>query len=263
MASTISPVDASPSDVVEGDPAARFTADPSTTTATTMQPVDWEYVPEVENGVELPHNTLTPGGFFLALWSTTSSYPSVPGLESMDLRPHSPCNTSTANCRPRRNVDYPPRPAGTTAFIHIPYCKLDVGIASRFPSTNNTMAPVHVERVGLPRTLVQEFRARINLPLSPTDGAVLRSETTPHFDDDDEWVYSRCVMSDFTGVGEDEAAALSRQGSLCCWASIVLEQRHTEGQTSPSWDLGFILHRVGVCTRDPSSKTGGCPWLHN
>lgn len=47
----------------------------------------------------------------------------------------------------------------------------------------------------------------------------------PHFDDADEWVFSRCLLADFTGFREDEAEALSTAagaGRLCCWASVVL-----------------------------------------
>lgn len=47
----------------------------------------------------------------------------------------------------------------------------------------------------------------------------------PHFDDAADWVFSRCLLADFTGFREDEAEALSTAagaGRLCCWASVVL-----------------------------------------
>ncbi|KAL2170759.1 hypothetical protein VTG60DRAFT_4414 [Thermothelomyces hinnuleus] len=47
----------------------------------------------------------------------------------------------------------------------------------------------------------------------------------PHFDDADDWVFSRCLLADFTGFREDEAEVLSAQGRLCCWASVVLQRQ--------------------------------------
>ncbi|KXX73222.1 hypothetical protein MMYC01_210480 [Madurella mycetomatis] len=87
-----------------------------------------------------------------------------------------------------------------------------------------------------------------------------------HFDDNDDWVASRCLLADFTGFCEDEAEALSSQGRLCCWASVVLQPvaetgldagggDTTSGGAGASaggdvkWELGFVVHRVGV--RDP------------
>ncbi|KAL2193732.1 hypothetical protein P885DRAFT_80957 [Corynascus similis CBS 632.67] len=54
----------------------------------------------------------------------------------------------------------------------------------------------------------------------------------PHFDDTDDWVFSRCILGDFTGFREDEAEALSAQGRLCCWASVELQpqQQRQPGQ---------------------------------
>ncbi|KAL2017736.1 hypothetical protein VTK56DRAFT_1706 [Thermocarpiscus australiensis] len=89
-----------------------------------------------------------------------------------------------------------------------------------------------------------------------------------HFDDDDEWVFSRCLLADFTGLREDEAEALSSRGSLCCWASVVLhalpggqgldedEDGDGTGESGARWwwDLGFVVYRVGV--RDP--RSGWC-----
>jgi hypothetical protein len=79
----------------------------------------------------------------------------------------------------------------------------------------------------------------------------------PHADDGAEWVYSRCLLVDFTGFCEDEAEALSAQGRLCCWASVVLHPvvEQADG-TTVTWDLGFVVHRVGV--RDPESGWCEC-----
>jgi len=63
----------------------------------------------------------------------------------------------------------------------------------------------------------------------------------PHFDDTDDWVFSRCILGDFTGFREDEAEALSAQGRLCCWASVELrpqQQRQPEqrrGRVKQKW----------------------------
>jgi hypothetical protein len=63
-------------------------------------------------------------------------------------------------------------------------------------------------------------------PLPTTTTAVPRPvRIQPHFDDSAEWVFSRCLLADFTGFREDEAEALSTAagaGRLCCWASVVL-----------------------------------------
>jgi hypothetical protein len=82
-----------------------------------------------------------------------------------------------------------------------------------------------------------------------------------HFDDADDWVFSRCLLADFTGFREDEAEVLSAQGRLCCWASVVLQPQrrldggHGEGEGEEGkWELGFVVHRVGV--RHP--ETGWC-----
>jgi len=74
----------------------------------------------------------------------------------------------------------------------------------------------------------------------------------PHFDDKDDWVFSRCLLADFTGFRDDEAEALSSQGRLCCWASVVL-QPPPQG-AGDKWELGFIVQRVGL--GDP--KSGWC-----
>ncbi|KAG7284907.1 hypothetical protein NEMBOFW57_009522 [Staphylotrichum longicolle] len=70
-----------------------------------------------------------------------------------------------------------------------------------------------------------------------------------HFDDADDWVFSRCLLADFTGFREDEAEALSAQGRLCCWASVVLQplpQSQSEGEEQGvrMWELGFVVERT-------------------
>lgn len=81
----------------------------------------------------------------------------------------------------------------------------------------------------------------------------------PHFDDADDWVFSRCLLADFTGFREDEAEVLSSQGRLCCWASVVLQPQPDEGaggEGEGRWQLGFVVQRVGV--RDPGSGWCEC-----
>ncbi|KAL2154541.1 hypothetical protein VTH82DRAFT_3217 [Thermothelomyces myriococcoides] len=52
-----------------------------------------------------------------------------------------------------------------------------------------------------------------------------RIRIQPHIDDSDDWVFSRCLLADFTGFREDDAEFLSSQGRLCCWASVVLQKQ--------------------------------------
>jgi hypothetical protein len=115
-----------------------------------------------------------------------------------------------------------------------------------------------------------------------------------HFDDAADWVFSRCLLADFTSFRDDEADALSSQGRLCCWASVVLRPVSPSSSSSPpspdeegedgrgrpgggrgdgdgegeneggsgggeggsdeEWELGFVVHWVGV--RDP--RGGWC-----
>ncbi|KAK4148549.1 hypothetical protein C8A00DRAFT_19636 [Chaetomidium leptoderma] len=85
-----------------------------------------------------------------------------------------------------------------------------------------------------------------------------------HFDDADDWVFSRCLLADFTGFGEDEAEVMSSQGRLCCWASVVLQPPQGAGgregedqdEDKGKWELGFVVQRVGV--RDPGSGWCEC-----
>ncbi|KAG7289816.1 hypothetical protein NEMBOFW57_006193 [Staphylotrichum longicolle] len=80
---------------------------------------------------------------------------------------------------------------------------------------------------------------------------LLRMRIQRHFDDADDWVFSRFLLADFTDFREDEAEALSAQGQLCFWASVVLQplpqsQPQGEEQGVRMWELGFVVQRVGV-----------------
>ncbi|KAK4249494.1 hypothetical protein C7999DRAFT_39472 [Corynascus novoguineensis] len=69
----------------------------------------------------------------------------------------------------------------------------------------------------------QQQRRRRQQPYRPV-------RIQPHFDDTDDWVFSRCILGDFTGFREDEAEALSAQGRLCCWASVELRPQQQQQQ---------------------------------
>jgi hypothetical protein len=80
---------------------------------------------------------------------------------------------------------------------------------------------------------------------------LLRMRIQRHLDDADDWVFSRCLLADFTGFREDEAEAMSAQGQLCCWANVVVQplpqsQPQGEQQGVRMWELGFVVQRVGV-----------------
>ena len=130
-------------------------------------------------------------------------------------------------------------PQVSTPLIHIPSCRLDVDELRAFEH-------VKLERVALPRTIVQTLLSHMVLP---RDAQVIGQ---PHFDDSDEWVYSRCLLADFSGMAEDEATLLSNEGRLCCWVSVVLTRSDHGEQT---WDLCFVVHKI-LARRDP--QTGRC-----
>ncbi|KAK4129051.1 hypothetical protein N657DRAFT_676736 [Parathielavia appendiculata] len=184
-------------------------------------------------------------------------------------------------------------------LMHFPHCRLEV---ADFPLDNaaSTTSQGKLEQVALPGPLVRTFLSRFESEQllvfseaggphsasppspspspspSPTTSSSNTSSTAKpserrvqvqrHFDDGDDWVFSRCLLADFTGFRDDEAEVLSAQGRLCCWASVVLQpqQRPREqqqrqqheglGQVQGKWELGFVVHRVGV--RDP--ETGWC-----
>ncbi|KAK0624803.1 hypothetical protein B0T17DRAFT_654661 [Bombardia bombarda] len=119
---------------------------------------------------------------------------------------------------PRQNKQQQPSPThtaavATTPFIHISHCKLDITRFDEVPSSPFNDSNNKLERVALPRSTVQTFLSSEHLTLPLGSGASVR----PHFDDDDEWVYSRCLLADFSGLGEEEAEAapsLSLAGKL-------------------------------------------------
>lgn len=123
--------------------------------------------------------------------------------------------------RPRSHITTEPA-LQPTPLIHIPHCRLEI---TEFEHGGM------IERVALPRAVVHTMLSRLPLP----DGMGPR-----HFDDDDEWVFSRCLLSDFSGLDAAEAAWLSSQGRLCCWASVVLMRHGDRGV----WDLVVVAHRV-------------------
>ncbi|KAK4196974.1 hypothetical protein QBC40DRAFT_109630 [Triangularia verruculosa] len=208
----------------------------------TMQPLEWHYVPADE------HNQGS-SSLIVAIWPTDTSYE---GLQTI-----CPPNTVPSAGRSGRSRQLQASQVMTTPLIHVPHCFLNV--TSYTPDNRHT--PGLVERVGLPRALVEGFLSSMRLPSSTANivglhaGAEVDLSTgvVPHIDDQDEWVFSRCLLADFTGFGEEAAATLSRQGRLCCWISVVLDA------SSGTWDINFVVHRVGVCARNPSlSKTGAC-----
>jgi hypothetical protein len=171
--------------------------------------------------------------------------------------------------------------------MHFPHCRLEL---IDFPHTSLTSGYGKLEQIALPgplvRTLLSRFESELPTlqpqphPPSPPPSSLpsttssSRATTRPaaakpkqkrvqiqrHFDDNDDWVFSRCLLADFTGFREDEAEVLSAQGRLCCWASVVLQpQRGPDGGQDQcdgegKWELGFVVHRVGV--RHP--ETGWC-----
>ncbi|KAK4174838.1 hypothetical protein QBC36DRAFT_33643 [Triangularia setosa] len=205
----------------------------------TMQPLEWHYV---------PGDSTQGDSLIVAIWPTDTSYE---GLQTICLP-----DTVPSTGRPHRSRHVQEPQAMTTPLIHVPHCYLNVTSYT----TANHHSPGLIERVGLPRSLVQGFLSSIRLPFSAASVIGLNStefdlvtNTVPHVDDQDDWVFSRCLLADFTGFGEESAATLSRQGRLCCWVSVVLDG------SSGVWDLNFVVHRVGVCARNPSlSKTGAC-----
>ncbi len=132
------------------------------------------------------------------------------------------------------------QPPALTPLIHIPQCRLEITPIS----APNRVHSVKLERIALPGAIIRTLLSRLPLP-----GAT----AVPHFDDGDEWVYSRCLLSDFTGFGEEEAAVLSAEGRLCCWASVGAI--YEDGTENSGWDLGVMVHRVFSHT---NLQTGEC-----
>ncbi|KAK1757896.1 hypothetical protein QBC47DRAFT_377221 [Echria macrotheca] len=134
-----------------------------------------------------------------------------------------------------------------TPFVHIPHCRLDMTTVCNIPHQSG-----HIEEVALPGPTIRTLLTSLTLPDDTLAPSILS-----HFDDHDDWVHSRCVQSDFSGLGEHEARRLSDQGRLCCWASMMLRP----GDTSTGglqWDLCFVIHKV-VARRDSESSRCACP----
>jgi hypothetical protein len=121
----------------------------------------------------------------------------------------------------------------TTPLVHIPNCRLEV---TSFPDLSSRGGGVagKIERVALPGAVFRSLLSQTALL-----GGV--TETIPrHFDDDEEWVFSRCLLAEFSGLGEQEASRMSDEGKLCCWASLVAMR---EGEQR-AWDIGVVVHRI-------------------
>ena len=216
---------------------------------------------------------------------STSTWPSVPkdtdGAPADALRPSNPPHAHQQS-QSQSQSETCPQPEPAPALMHFPHCRLEITTPSSglVPTASQNTTAGKIEQVALPGTLVRTLLARFesqsqtpptsqlqpHQPHNPTTATTTSRTARPnssssssssssrlrlqqHFDDNDKWVFSRCLLADFTGFREDEAEALSRQGSLCCWASVVLQQSPTRG-----WDLGFVVHRIGV--RDP--RSGWC-----
>ncbi|KAK4210321.1 hypothetical protein QBC37DRAFT_428996 [Rhypophila decipiens] len=127
-----------------------------------------------------------------------------------------------------------------TPFVFVP-CQLDISPCEGLSEQLGLSRTGHgkLECVGLPGDIV---RAVLSGPLPLWHGTAVRDELgVSHFDDEDPWAFSRCIMADFSGMGSEEAALLSREGRLGCWASVTLTR-----QASGRWDLGFLIHRLVV-----------------
>ncbi|KAL2124868.1 hypothetical protein VTJ04DRAFT_1233 [Mycothermus thermophilus] len=135
--------------------------------------------------------------------------------------------------------------------MHFPHCRLDISTLDfPSPSGDGTTVQGKVERVGLPgslvRTLIRGFdqyqqrwplerqlRPRQPNTNTPTASSQRQHMILPHFEDSHDWVYTRCLLADFTGLREDDALMLSRQGRLCCWASVMLYPLEEEQEDRP------------------------------
>ncbi|KAH6619432.1 hypothetical protein B0J18DRAFT_467584 [Chaetomium sp. MPI-SDFR-AT-0129] len=176
-------------------------------------------------------------------------------------------------------------------LMHFPHCRLDIITFPSLPHQTGSPLAGKIEQVALPgplvRTLLSRFESDLqqqqtegqqhhqpsNLNHHPTTkphsprSAPIPIQIQRHFDDDSDWVSSRCLLADFTGFREEEAEVLSAQGRLCCWASVVLRPvsdpvagGNTTGGTvnggDGKWELAFVVQRVGV--RDPGGGWCEC-----
>ena len=183
--------------------------------------------------------------------------------------------------------------AASPPLMHFPHCRLEITSLSLPRDDGASESAGKVEQIALPGALVRTLLSRFEeghahpaqlprrqqtddepaaLPTAHGSGEKTRRRSRPrreqqltiqrHFDDADDWVFSRCLLADFTGFREDEAEILSAQGRLCCWASVVLrprgdlEEDASEEAAEGAWELGFVVQRVGV--RDPGSGWCEC-----
>ncbi|KAK4237206.1 hypothetical protein C8A03DRAFT_16235 [Achaetomium macrosporum] len=212
------------------------------------------------------------------------------GLETLDSES---VHTPDPQLQTQRTLsDLPSEPQTPPPLMHFPHCRLDITTitASDLPASirnnlSSSIAPeCKFERIALPGSLVRTLLSRfedeiVHSTTSPQPRAQPQQKPQPrlaakgrkevqiqrHFDDGDEWVYSRCLLADYTNFREDEAEVLSAHGRLCCWASVLLRPLAAEGEGGCSnssngegggsrWELEFVVQRVGV--RDPG--TGWC-----
>ncbi|KAK3395418.1 hypothetical protein B0T20DRAFT_34405 [Sordaria brevicollis] len=211
--------------------------EPHQPVSTSMQDIAWcpmQDSPHSEDDVTTSFPEL-----LVAVWPTTTS------TRSTDGRSRQPSQSVSVS----ESIDTP--------LIHIPQCKLSVtnfdDIRQPLPAAGrggpySGHGSIKVEQVALPRAVVQQFMSGIRLP----NGLAADVAFPRHFDDDDEWVQSRCILSDFSELEEEEAARLSSEERLCCWGSLVLSRDGDHG-----WDLGFVVHRV-LTQRDPVTGSCGC-----
>ncbi|KAJ4297409.1 hypothetical protein N0V88_004331 [Collariella sp. IMI 366227] len=197
----------------------------------------------------------------------SSFIPPVPSHSSHSQTTHPELDMASASA----SLPSPP-------LMHFPHCRLDI---TTFPPADlasisgSTPRPPQgkLEQIALPGALVRTLLSRfegdtttLSAPsssssssssqqsLSRTKRGDRRIQIQRHFDDNDEWVFSRCLLADFTGFREEDAETLSSQGRLCCWASVVLQpQAHGDGD---KWELGFVVQRVGV--KDPGNGWCEC-----
>lgn len=213
--------------------------EPHRSVTTSMENITWCPMPESSQSED--DVTRSSPELLLAVWPTTITTTST--------------STDGRSRRPSQSVSI--SESVETPFIHIPRCKLSI---TNFDDTHHPLPaagrggpyPGHggikIEQILLPRDVVQRFLTGIRLP----NGLDVNAAFPRHFDDDDEWVQSRCILSDFSELEEEEAARLSSEERLCCWGSIVLTRDGDNG-----WDLGFMVHRV-LTHRDPVTATCGC-----
>lgn len=184
--------------------------------------------------------------------TTASGNNLLVALFPSELRRNQDDNTSQKQKGTQRPV---PATADMSPFLHVPQCKLEV---TRFDElselTRSASSPSpfdKVERVALPGALVRALLAGLPLP-DNSSGMMGRRDAAlvpvlPHLDDEEDWVWSRCILTDFTGMSEERASSMSRQGRLACRTSVLLTRTSGDndaGDGPGRWDLSFMIHRV-------------------